>query len=126
MLNRKIPALIEPTDPPPAVVAKMDIEHEEYSVLKDLLDDDSRLFCALSAISIEFHYYHPQMKKVLNVPSGAAQVHFKNLVEVKEMMNAARARPNCHTKVIQFDSEDYLNDTETGVKVLEKYKGIGS
>jgi hypothetical protein len=118
ILNRKIPDKLLDSDPPPAVIAKMDIENEEYSVLTDLLSDDSSLFCALTAISIEYHYYHPQSKKVINVPQGAAQGHFKNLVEIKSLIKQATHQPDCHTNVVQYDSEDYRMDHEEGLQKL--------
>lgn len=118
ILNRKIPEKLTDSDPPPAVIAKMDIENEEYSVLTDLLSGESTLFCALTAISIEYHYYHPQSKKVFNVPQGAAQGHFKNLVQVKSLITQAMQQPHCHTSVVQYDSEDYRLDHAEGLKKL--------
>jgi hypothetical protein len=130
VVNRKIPDPLFPSDPPAAVIAKMDIENEEYSVLNDLLSDDAHLFCALTAISIEFHYYHPQSKKVMNVPGGAAQNHFKKLVEVKSLIAQALQQPDCHTSMIQYDSEDYRLDHAEGLKVLETVRegsaGVGA
>lgn len=118
VINRKIPDKVLISDPPPAVIAKMDIEHEEYSVLTDLLKDGSHLFCALTAISIEYHYFHPQSKKVINVPQGAAQIHFKNLVQVKSLIDQATKQPDCTTQVVQYDSEDYRMDHAEGIQRL--------
>jgi len=119
VINRKIPEKMDDADPPPAVIAKMDIENEEYSVLSDLLSDDlNNLFCALTAISIEYHYYHPQSKKVINVPKGPAQGHFKDLVEIKRLIAQATQQPDCRTTVVQYDSEDYRLDHAEGLMKL--------
>ena len=122
VLHRQIPDKLFPTDPPAAVIAKIDIENEEYAVLEDLLSGDSYLFCALTAMTIEYHYYHPQRKTVLNVPQGAAQAHFKKLVEVKSSIAQALRQPECHTQVVQYDSEDYRMDHAEGLQLLERHE----
>ena len=133
VLNRTIPRPLFAADPPPAVIAKIDIENEEYVVLHDLLRagdaGDSHLFCALAAISIEYHYYNAQSEVVMPAPRGAAQGQFSSIVELKKAITTAQQQPVCHTHVVEYDSEDYRLDTSVGKKILEEfskgYRGRG-
>lgn len=143
VLNRIIPKKkMLSSDPPPAVVAKIDIENEEYAVLTDLLrggdtsdtadppsshsSSHSPLFCAITAISIEYHYYNEQTKSVAPAPRGAAQGHFKSIVDLKKGIAEALKDPDCHTNVVEYDSEDYLLDTAKGKQILEDHSHSGA
>lgn len=120
VVNRDVPGKLLASDPSPAVIAKMDIEMEEFAVLNDLLKGDASLFCALSMISIEFHYYNRKSRQVATIPKGPAQVHFPELVKVKQLIEQANEQHHCKTKVVQFDSEDYRRDTEEGIQLLSR------
>ena len=122
VLNRKIPDKFLATDPPPAIVAKIDIENEEYAVLKDLLSGDSSLFCAISAITIEYHIYSTRTRSIHGVPATAQQGHHQPIVEIEKEIASALAKPPCGTNVVQYDCERYRFDTPTGIQRLQHHR----
>lgn len=108
--SRVIPAALRPEDPPPAVVMKVDIEGEEYSVLQDMLGAAERPLCHVAAFSIEFHKMREsgEQKPVLDPLKERASRDVMRAVEVYKQESG------CAVNMVMYDTEEHFNDNPAG------------
>lgn len=92
--TRYVPDAIMPTDPPPTVVMKMDIEGSEYPVLVSMLVKGA--LCQISVITLEWHAH---------MCNGVWCSHTRNIPNMVQMPSLV---PGCKPlRVLRFDDEAY-------------------
>lgn len=109
--QRRVPAALLPSDPPPAVVMKMDVEGSEYEVLTSMLFKGA--LCNVSIVTVEWHP-HLCHHAPLCTPN-----------QLPEVLSTARHVPGCEPlTLLDVDDESYRND-ETPLPSAAAGKGAG-
>lgn len=122
ILNRYIPPNVSNTDPPPAVIMKMDIEGEEYIVLDDMLTTTGQeSLCSLAAFSIEFHTNVNNVHKPLTKPNTLLSQQIMNSLDQYKRNHQSENDRKCHFDVILYDSEDHYDDSSAGKQKLNQW-----
>jgi hypothetical protein len=114
--NRNIPGNSTAADPPPAVVMKIDVEGEEYAVLRDLLKATEKPLCYVAGLSVEFHMPIKREQKPIQTPTSN-----KRSQAMIDQLQRYRHDTGCEYDVILYDTEAYFNDNIMGNAALEQW-----